>query len=380
MTLEFKQMITRREKEDFLTFVWQFYKDDPVWVPPLMPDVRERVDVKRGSWFKSGIAEFFLVYQEEQPVGRFSIGIDEKANQSGQKKEAVFGFFEVVEEYRIAEEMFAFMEEWARDHDMTTLYGPFNLDYEDAYGVLMEGFDTPQVMLCGHTPAYYASFFDNYGFEKGRPDTIAMRIDLTVPRPEFEKLHKMADHIRQKDVYSIRHADFSKWDEEIDVLHNLLNRALAHLEGHIPWQRPAVESLVSQFRRIADEELILFAVDNKTGETVGFFPGTPDMNEHFNRFNGLRYWWNYPGFLLNYKKPTRCLTVKSVLLLPEYWGGGVAILMFDELLKRVQKIGGYEWVDLSLTAINNPQTPKLGRKMGAEIYRRYRIYRKVVDG
>ena len=54
--------------------------------------------------------------------------------------------------------------------------------------------------------------------------------------------------------------------------------------------------------------------------------------------------------------------------------------MFDELLKRVQKIGGYEWIDLSLTAINNPQTPRLGRKMGAEIYRRYRIYRKVVDG
>ncbi len=137
---------------------------------------------------------------------------------------------------------------------------------------------------------------------------------------------------------------------------------------------------MSQFRRITDEDLILFAVDNTTGETVGFLPGTPDMNEHFKRFDGLRHWWNYPGFLLNFKKPTECLTVKSVLLLPEYWGGGVAILMFDELVQRILKLDGYTWMDLSLTSSENPQTPKIAHKLGAETYRSYRVFRKSLDG
>jgi len=54
-------------------------------------------------------------------------------------------------------------------------------------------------------------------------------------------------------------------------------------------------------------------------------------------------------------------------------------LMFDEMVQRVLVRGGTSWIDLSLTAINNPQTPKLGKRMGAEIYKIYRVYRKEVE-
>ena len=52
---------------------------------------------------------------------------------------------------------------WAAGRGLLTLGGPFNLDYEDAYGVLVEGRDRPPVMLCGHTPAYYQGFFEGTG-------------------------------------------------------------------------------------------------------------------------------------------------------------------------------------------------------------------------
>jgi hypothetical protein len=69
------------------------------------------------------------------------------------------------------------------------------------------------------------------------------------------------------------------------------------------------------------------------------------------------------------------LTIKSVLMLPEYWGSGAAILMFSEMVRRIQETTTSTWIDLSLTAIDNPQTPKLAHKMGAELYRQYRIFR-----
>ena len=379
MVCEFRQMVTRREREQFLTFPWKIFQDDPVWVPPQMPDVRKRVDPKRGAFFKRGTAEFYLVVRDGEPVGRFSIGIDFAANENVNKKEALIGFFDVIDDYKVAEHIFQFCQQWAKNHGMETIYGPFNLDVEDSYGIVVKGWEQPQVVLCGQTPRYYLDFFERYGWQSGRPDNIAMRIDLNEPRPEFEQLHKMAERLRQSGTYSVRPADFSRWEEEIDVLHKLLNSALKHLDGHVPWEREAVIALVSPFRQIADPEMLLFAVDNTTGETIGFLPATPDMNEHFQRFNGLRYWWNWSGFLLNFKKPTDCLTIKSVLMLPEYWGSGAAILMFDEMVRRIQAAGNSSWIDLSLTAINNPQTPKLAAKLGAYIYRQYRVFRISVE-
>ena len=61
----------------------------------------------------------------------------------------------------------------------------------------------------------------------------------------------------------------------------------------------------------------------------------------------------------------RCLAVKSVLILPEYWGSGAAILLIDEMASRA-RAKGYTWVDLSLTSDDNPYTPHLAERMGGE--------------
>jgi hypothetical protein len=66
------------------------------------------------------------------------------------------------------------------------------------------------------------------------------------------------------------------------------------------------------------------------------------------------------------------LTIKSVLVLPEYWDTGVALLMFDEMDRRA-RAKGYLWADLSLTSVDNPRTPQLAERMGARIYKRYRV-------
>jgi hypothetical protein len=50
----------------------------------------------------------------------------------------------------------------------------------------------------------------------------------------------------------------------------------------------------------------------------------------------------------------------------------------NEMARRVQG-KGYKWVDLSLTGADNPATPGLAERMGARIYKRYRVYRREVD-
>jgi GNAT superfamily N-acetyltransferase len=77
------------------------------------------------------------------------------------------------------------------------------------------------------------------------------------------------------------------------------------------------------------------------------------------------------------RRQPKCLTIKSVLVLPEYWNRGVGVLLFDEMARRIQG-KGYEWIDLSLTSADNPATRQLAERMGARVYKRYRVYRKPI--
>ncbi|KUK46214.1 MAG: hypothetical protein XD73_0917 [Anaerolinea thermophila] len=61
----------------------------------------------------------------------------------------------------------------------------------------------------------------------------------------------------------------------------------------------------------------------------------------------------------------KCLAIKSVLVLPEYWGSGVSLMLFSEMIKRAKE-KGYTWADLSLTSEDNPKTPMLAERVGGK--------------
>jgi GNAT superfamily N-acetyltransferase len=370
--IDIRKVATRKEMRKFLTFPWRIYKDDPIWVPPILADRWKTVDPKRGVFFQRGTAEFFSAYRNCKLAGTICTAIDYKANEAVDKKDCVFGFFECINDREVAFALFDHAAAWAKDHGQDSLYGPFNLDYEDGYGILIEGRDRPPVLLCGHTTDYYLGFVEAYGFKPGRGDNLAFERNLRKDFKGLEAIHSFAERVRKRKNYTVRHADFNRWQEEVDRVFDLINPSLKHLYGHVPWRREALRELMAPFVKIADPELILFA--ELDGKPIGFFPGLPNFNEALIRANGLRYPWNYAQVWWHSRKQPKSAAIKSVLVLPEYWGSGAAILMFSEMVKRLIE-RGYEWVDLSLTSADNPRTPVLAERMGAKIYKRYRVFR-----
>lgn len=365
-------VLNRHDRNTFLTFPWQIFANDPLWVPPLLPDLKKRLDPRRGVFFKRGTAKCFLAWRDHKPVGTICIAEDHKTNEETGRKEAIFGFFNFIEDYAVMEALLERAIHWASARGLTSLTGPFHLDYEDGYGILVEGRDRPPALMCGHTPPYYLEFIERFGFTPARGDNLAFALDITEDKPVFQELAQMAERVRQRKNILIRSADLTHWKDELEHVYFLLNRSLTHLPDHRPWQREVVFENLAPFRRVADPELVLFA--EVAGKTVGWFPGLPNLNEIFIHVNGLRTPLDYLKLWRYQRKPVRCLTVKSILVLPEYWGSGVVILLFDEMLRRARE-HKYEWMDFSLTSADNPRTPVLAKRFGATLYKRYRVYR-----
>jgi GNAT superfamily N-acetyltransferase len=376
MSVEIVPVTAKRQQHQFLTFPWSVYRDDPLWIPPILAERRKVIDPAHGPFFQRGEAEFFLAMRSGDVVGTICAGEDKVTNQQRGHKDCIFGFFECIDDHKVANCLFDHVKAWARKRGLNRINGPFNLDYEDGYGILIEGRDRPPVVLCGHTPAYYHKLVERYGFQKARGDNLAFEIQVMADTSERRRLRRLADRMRARGWVSVRGANLADFDREVDRVYAIINRSLQHLPDHIGWQREALEATFDSFKKIADPELILFAEID--GQTVGWFPGVPNLNEIAIHLNGLRYPWDYLQLLRWMRHTTRCIAIKSVLVLPEYWQTGVALLLFDEMAQRAQK-KGYTWADLSLTSEDNPFTPALAERMGARIYKRYRTYSLEID-
>jgi GNAT superfamily N-acetyltransferase len=286
----------------------------------------------------------------------------------------MYGFVECVDDYAVFEAMFAHAERWAGSRGMTALYGPFNLDREDSRGILIEGRDRPPTIYLAHHPPYYREFFERFGFQKFDDDGVAYAIDIDLNNPRIQKLSRLAERVRAKNPqFSVRSANIKDKDAEIDRILYLQNAGLAHFPGHVPYTRADIETIILPLLERVDLELILLA--EADGKPAGFFPGVPNFNEILIHLDGLRYPWNYFSAFLHRNDKPKCLAIKSIVVAPEYWETGLALLLFDEMTKRAAA-KGYQWADLSLTGENNEDTRPLALHAGAQVYKRYRFYRK----
>lgn len=367
--IEIHAVQSRAEKRRFLSFPWQLYRHDPLWVPPIWGERLKATDPAQGHFFEGGYADFFTAYKDGELAGTICCSHED----GGDPCECSLGFFECVDDYDVALAMFEHAEGWARQHGLTMLCGTYNLDREDGRGILVEGRDRPAPLLCGHNPPYYPEFFERYGFGKRHDDGLAYACPIGEESPRIQRLYRLAEEIKSRKAFTVRQANMQDVDAEIERITVLQNRSLEHLPGFVPYDRAAVEGMVLPLKDMADPELILFA--EADGQTVGWFPAIPNFNEILIHLGGLRYPWNYINALRYGKLKPRSLSIKSVAVLPEYWDTGAAVLMFAEMVKRANR-KGYKWLDLSLTGEDNPDTWDLAHHFDATIYKRYRFYRK----
>ncbi len=50
----------RADRDAFIKFSWEIYRDDPAWVPPLLLERKEFLDRKKHPFYEHGDAALFL--------------------------------------------------------------------------------------------------------------------------------------------------------------------------------------------------------------------------------------------------------------------------------------------------------------------------------
>jgi len=374
---QIQAVTTPAESEMFLDVPAAVYANDPYWVPPLRSSV-EKQFAPSNPFFEYGKLQRFIALSQEgkssQAVGRIVAAINQRLIDRAGQNIGLIGFFECVQDFAIAQSLLETAGQWLRDQGMTTVRGPIDLSTHNNCLFLVDGFDSPPLVMTSYNPPYYPEFMERDGWHQAK-DAYAYDFPLDKPLPaEFEKAYRIAC----KSGVSFRpiRTKGKGFEQDALSLYHLLSRTFANNWSFTPRSEAEFLEEARDMQNLIDPDV--FPVAEYKGEMVGFFMGLPDYNIPLKYVKGRLNWLGILKFLW-YRRQIDRGRVIAICSLPEYRRKMVPLaLIYLGMQGGIQKGKPYKRAELSWVYEDNFPSRKLMEAAGGKIYKTYRIYEKAL--
>ena len=348
------------------------YREDPNWVPPLRRDVYELIDVQRHPFHKHAKVELFLARAGDRVVGRIAAIDNHLHKVHHPDNTGFFGMFETEPDPRISKALFAAAAGWLRKRGFDNMRGPASFSLNEEAGLLVEGFEGPPVVMMTYNPPWYEEHVVAEGFVKSK-DLLAYYLPDAMPT---ERMVRLSNTLRDRFKVTIRTLDKSRFWEEVALVRDVYNEAWEKNWGHIPMTEDELTYMAKQLKPVVEPSLVVFAYVD--GELAGFGLALPDLNVALKPMKGNLFPFGWAKALWHQRKID---TARVVILgvLERFRRSGVGELMELEMLKNAPKRGivnaEFSWILEDNMMMRAPL-----EKMGAKVYRVYRMYDLSIAG
>ena len=342
-------------------------------MPPLTADRLKELDKRKNVFFRHSDAEFFLAERDGRLVGTIAAIENRRHLETHGDGTGFFGFFECVADTAVAAALVEAAADWLRSRGLEFMRGPINFNMNDPTGVLLNAYDLAPVVMMAYNPPYYAELLEKNGFEKCH-DLYAYR--AANDRPPPDRLKRAYDRLLRKGRFRIRHLEMSRFQEEVALLFAVHAEAWEENWGEVPVTEEEVRLIASALKVFIDPELIHVVLEGH--KAVALSVALPDANQALIRARGRRF----PlGLLKILRARKRIDTVREILMgvLKPYRGLGIdAALTYKTWQTGLEK--GYRWREMSWVLESNEAMWRSLEMVGAERYKTYRLYQKVLGG
>jgi hypothetical protein len=354
----------------FIRFPWKVYQGNPNWVPPLRSEMKFILGEKN-PFFHHAEAAHFLAIDSGNVVGRISAIIDRNHINTHNEQAGFFGFFECLEDPSIAKMLLDAASAWLKERDIEIMRGPMNPSTNDECGFLVEGFDSPPMIMMTYTPPYYLDFMERCGLVKAK-DLYAFILSVKEVAAG-DRLEKLAAAVKKRvPGLTVRPMIMRKFVEELEKVKDIYNAAWSHNWGFVPMTEEEIDSMAKRLKPLIVPELaVMSEID---GNPAGFMLTVPDYNQVLARLDGklgltglLRFLW--------YSRKITDIRVMIMGVKEEYRKKGIEGLMYLESFKAAM-LRGYQRSEMSWILEDNTVVQKGCELMGGKLYKKYRIYEK----
>lgn len=154
----------KRRLDEFLRLPFKIYRGDPLWVPPVIGQVRRMLDPERNPYFANATLRLLVGYRNGTPVARTAVIINSAHQKAFGVRSAFFGFFESANDEAAARRLFGEAEAYCRARSVEVLEGPFNPHHYAELGLQIDRFGTAPSFFQSYNPPYYSELLEKAGF------------------------------------------------------------------------------------------------------------------------------------------------------------------------------------------------------------------------
>lgn len=354
----------------FIRLPARLHAADPHFVPPLEMERLDALRPGKNPYFEHAEAQFFLAVRNGRDVGRISAQVDRLV------KEPDLGFFGLLaaeDDPAVVAALFDAAEAWLRERGRTRVRGPFSLSINEQTGLLIDGFDTPPMVMMPHDPRYLAAHVEQMGYAKAR-DVLAYLQDVVAGFPE--DVMRLVRRAENRGI-RIRHIDMRRIDEEFGLVMDIFNDAWSENWGFVPFTPAELTHMARQLKPLLDPTWT--AVAEYEGKAVGFAILLPNLNEVIRDFGGRLLPFNWLKMLLRLKRGVRTGRVPLMGVRRSFAGGllgGMVPLAMIHSLQVHAAPKGMRHGELSWILEDNRPMRRMIEALGAKAYKTYRIYEK----
>jgi hypothetical protein len=371
VSLTIEQVDGRAGVARFIDVAWKVQANrGSLWVPPLRAMVKDGLDRKNNPFYREADRALFIARRGSEAVGRVAAVENRWHNRHHRDKVGFFGFFECIDDREAARDLLAAAETWLAARGLGPVRGPMSPSMNHECGLLVDGFDTPPVLMTPWNPPYYGGLIESAGYGKVQ-DLVGYWIPtgdkLAVP----DRVRRLAERTRSRAGITFRTLDVGTLEREARKVLDLYNEAWAGNWGFVPPSWDEFWHTAKDLKSVLAADFSFVAEVDE--EIVGFMLIARDLNRLLRTMPSGRLWpWNIARLLTGVGK---ILAGRVVLLglRTEYRNRGLFPLFAYEAARRALEIHA-DGAEASWILDDNESLVAPLDAMGLVAYKRWRIY------
>jgi GNAT superfamily N-acetyltransferase len=362
---------SKKELAAFIDFPHDLYKGDANYVPELF--IAQRDLLTTHPFHKHSQLQLFLVYDGDKVIGRIAAIYNTAHNNFNKRNDGFFGFFDCINDQETANLLFFTATNWLKEKGVTQkIIGPVNFSTNEACGLLIQGFDSPPMLMYTYNYPYYAELIEKAGFAK-QIDLISWAWDdKSYDDKSVRLLDALQNRLKRNNIV-IRKVDLKNFKEETRKLREVYNSAWDQNSGFFPLNDEEFDYLAKDLKLILDPDFALVA--EQDGKIVAFGLALPNFNEVLQKVKRGRLLPTGIFKILLNKNKIKGLRIYALGVVDGYRKMGIEAVLYGTIIKQYRE-KGLKYAEAGWTLENNTLINEAIIAIKGDPHKKYRIYEK----
>lgn len=363
-----------KELKSFIDFPHELYKSDPNYVPELYVAQRDLLTPGKHPFHDHSKVQLFLASEGGVTTGRIGAILNNNHNAFSNSSDGFFGFFDCINDQETADMLIAAAEKWLKENGANTIIGPENFSTNETLGLLVEGFDSPPVVMMPYNAPYYRDLLEKAGFKK-KIDLLAYDVPYDTHNDRSVKLlNTLEERLRRRNIV-IRKISMKNFWEDAKKARDVYNQAWGDNMGFVPMTEKEFHHMAKDLKMILNPDFCLIA--EQEGKFVGFALGVPDINQiQIKIKRGRLLPFGIFKLLTGMKKIDR-LRVMILGVVDGYRKSGIEACLYGTIIKNARK-NNIKGAECSWMLEDNYLMNNAIEQINGVVYKKYRIFEKSI--